>query len=198
MAENIESKRLNQMVEVLNDLSDNELMQLFRDVNSCDGSYEFTDGWDMDEFLHVMIEGKKGSGLVGFIQDVAEAVNNYDGSDGIEDAMWGYFDGYTLEIKDERDIIEEAREDYLEDLANDVIEDGRTSKFSDLPGEVEDLLDQWDSEDYLDWHGAGDYVAWDGDTEVARKHFDDFDSYCEWTENDELSDCEFECVETDA
>lgn len=42
------------------------------------------------------------------------------------------------------------------------------------------------------------HVAWDGDTEVARKHFDDFDSYCEWTERDEFSDCDFECVETDA
>lgn len=198
MAENMESKRLNQMVECLENLDDNELIDLFRSANSWDGSYEFSDSWDMDEFLTIMIDGKKGSELRDFILDVVQAVNNYNGSDGIEDAMWGYPNGYDLEIRDESDIIEEAREDYLEDLANDVIEDGRTNKFNDLPGEVEDLLDQWDSEDYLDWHGAGDYVAWDGDTEVARKHFDDFDSYCEWTENDELSDCEFECVETDA
>lgn len=197
MAENMESKRLNQMVECLENLDDNELIDLFRSANSWDGSYEFVDGWDMDEFLHVMIEGKKGSGLVRFIQGVAEAVNNYDGSDGIEDAMWGYFDGYTLEIKDERDIIKEAREDYLEDLANDVIEDGRTNKFNDLPGEVEDLLDQWDSEDERGWLGSGDYVAYDqnGD-EVEKKRFDNFDSYFEWTENNEL--WSFDCVETDA
>ena len=197
MVENMESKRLNQMVECLENLDDNELIDLFHSANSWDGSYEFVDGWDMDEFLHIMIEGKKGSGLVRFIQDVAEAVNNYDGSDGIEDAMWGYFDGYTLEIKDERDIIKEAREDYLEDLANDVIEDGRTNKFNDLPGEVEDLLDQWDSEDERGWLGSGDYVAYDqnGD-EVEKKHFDNFDSYFEWTENNEL--WSFDCVETDA
>lgn len=197
MAENMEGKRLNQMVECLENLDDNELIDLFRSANSWDGSYEFVDGWDMDEFLYVMIEGKKGSGLVRLIQDVAEAVNNYDGSDGIEDAMWGYFDGYTLEIKDERDIIEEAREDYLEDLANDVIEDGRTNKFNDLPGEVEDLLDQWDSEDERGWLGSGDYVAYDqnGD-EVGKKHFDNFDSYFEWTENNEL--WSFDCVETGA
>lgn len=197
MAENMESKRLNQMVECLENLDDNELIDLFHSANSWDGSYEFVDGWDMDEFLHIMIEGKNGSGLVRFIQDVAEAVNNYDGSDGIEDAMWGYFDGYTLEIKDERDIIKEAREDYLEDLANDVIEDGRTNKFNDLPGEVEDLLDQWDSEDERSWLGSGDYVAYDqnGD-EVEKKHFDNFDSYFEWTENNEL--WSFDCVETDA
>lgn len=197
MAENIESKRLNQMVEVLNDLSDNELMQLFRDANSWDGSYEFTDGWDMEDFLSMMIEGKKGNELVSFIMEVANAIDDYKGSDGIEDAMWGYT-VWGLEIRDESDIVDEGRTDYIEDLAEDIIEDGRTSKFSYLPGEVEDLLDQWDSEDNLDWHGAGDYVAWDGDTEVARKHFDDFDSYLEWTESDELSDCEFECVETDA
>ena len=83
-------------------------------------------------------------------------------------------------------------------MAVDVIEYGRTSKFGMLPSEVEELLDEFDSEDSIDWHGAGDYVAWDGDTEVARKHFDDFDSYYEWTESDELSDCDFECAETDA
>lgn len=42
------AERFEQMVETLQDLSDNELMQLFRDVNAWDGSYEFTDGWDID------------------------------------------------------------------------------------------------------------------------------------------------------
>lgn len=197
MTENMESKRLNQMVECLENLDDNDLIDLFHSANSWDGSYEFVDAWNMEDFLSMMIEGKKGNELVNFIMEVANAIDDYKGSDGIEDAMWGYT-VWGLEIRDESDIVDEGRTDYIEDLAEDIIEDGRTSKFSDLPGEVEDLLDQWDSEDNLDWHGAGDYVAWDGDTEVARKHFDDFDSYCGWTENDELSDCEFECVETDA
>lgn len=197
MAENFEDKRLAQMVETLKELSDDDLMQLFRDANSWDGGYDFVDGWDMEEFLHIMIEGKNGSELVGFIQDIVEAVNDYDGSDGIEDAMWGYFDGYSLEIKDERDIIEEARTDYLEDLAQDIVDDGSYSKKFDYPSEVEDLLGQWDTEDELGWQGTGTYVAYDqNDNEVETKHFDDFDAYFEWTESNEL--WSFDCVETDA
>lgn len=198
MANDFESKRIDKMVEVLNDLNDDDLMSLFYDANSWDGKYEFVDGLSMDEFLTMMVEGKNGSELVDFIMEVASAINDYNGSDGIENAVWGYPDIYGLEIRDRSDIVEQGREDYLEDLAADVIEDGRTSKFGMLPSEVEELLDEFDSEDSLDWHGVGDYVAWNGDTEMARKHFDDFDSYYEWTESDEFSDCDFECAETDA
>ena len=198
MANDFESKRIDKMVEVLNSLSDNDLMSLFYDANSWDGGYEFVDGRSMDEFLTVMVEGKSGSELVDFIMEVASAIDSYNGSDGIENAAWGYPDIYGLEIRDWADIAEQGREDYLDDLAADVIEDGLTTKFGVLPSEVEELLDEFASEDNLDWRGAGDYVAWDGDTEVARRHFDDFDSYCEWTESEELSDCDFECVETDA
>ena len=198
MANDFESKRIDKMVEVLNSLSDNDLMSLFYDANSWDGGYKFVDGRSMDEFLTVMVEGKSGSELVDFIMEVASAIDSYNGSDGIENAAWGYPDIYGLEIRDWADIAEQGREDYLDDLAADVIEDGLTTKFGVLPSEVEELLDEFASEDNLDWRGAGDYVAWDGDTEVARRHFDDFDSYCEWTESEELSDCDFECVETDA
>lgn len=198
MANDFESKRIDKMVEVLSDLSDNELISLFCDANSWDGRYEFVDGRSMDELLTMMVEGKSGSKLVDFIMEVASAINAYNGSDGIENAAWGYPDIYGLEIRDWSDIAEQGRENYLDDLAVDVIEDGLTSKFGVLPSEVEELLDEFDSEDSLDWHGAGDYVAWNGDTEMARKHFDDFDSYYEWTESDEFSDCDFECAETDA
>lgn len=198
MANDFESKRIDKMVEVLSDLNDDDLMSLFCDANSWGGKYEFVDGWSMGEFLTMMMEGKNGSELVDFIMEVASAINNYSGSDGIEYAAWGYPDIYGLEIRDRSDIAEQGREDYLDDLAADIIEYGRTSKFGVLPSEVEELLDEFDSEDSLDWHGTGDYVAWDGDTEVARRHFDDFDSYYEWTESDELSDCDFECIETDA
>lgn len=196
MAENIENKRFNQMVEVLNNLSDNELIQLFRTANAWDGKYEFVDGWDMGEFLTMMVEGKKGSELVDFIMEVASAIDNYNGSDGIEDAMWGYT-MWGLEIRDESDIVDEGRTDYLEDLAQDIIEDGCTYKFGYLPGEVKDLLDQWDSEDEYGWIGAGTYVAYDqNDNEVETKHFNNFNDYYEWTEYNEL--WSFNCVETDA
>ena len=199
MANDFENKRIDKMVEVLNSLSDNDLLSLFHDANSWDGcKYEFVDGLSMDDFLTMMVDAKSGSELVDFIVEVASAINNYNGSDGIENAAWGYPDIYGLEIRDWSDIAEQGREEYLDDLTVDVIKDGRTSQFGVLPSEVEELLDEFDSEDSLDWHGAGDYVAWNGDTEMARKHFDDFDSYYEWTESDELSDCDFECVETDA
>lgn len=199
MANDFESKRIDKMVKVLSDLSDNDLMSLFYDANSWDGcKYEFIDGLSMDDFLTMMVDAKSGSELVDFIMEVASAINNYNGSDGIENAAWGYPDIYGLEIRDWSDIAEQGREDYLEDLAVDVIEDGRTSQFGVLPSEVEELLGEFDSEDSLDWHGAGDYVAWNGDTEMARGYFDDFDSYYEWTESDEFSDCDFECAETDA
>ena len=199
MANDFENKRIDKMVEVLNSLSDNDLLSLFHDANSWDGcKYEFVDGLSMDDFLTMMVDAKSGSELVDFIVEVASAINNYNGSDGIENAAWGYPDIYGLEIRDWSDIAEQGREEYLNDLAADVIEDGLTTKFGVLPSEVEELLDEFASEDNLDWHGAGDYVAWNGDTEMARKHFDDFDSYYEWTESDELSDCDFECAETDA
>ena len=198
MTNDFENKRIDKMVKVLNDLNDNDLISLCYDANSWGGSYEFVDGRSMDELLTMMVEGKSGSKLVDFIMEVASAINNYNGSDGIENAAWGYPDIYGLKIRDWSDIAEQGREDYLDDLAVDVIEYGRTSKFGVLPSEVEELLDEFASEDSLDWHGAGDYVAWDGDTEVARRHFDDFGSYYEWTESDELSDCDFECAETDA
>lgn len=198
MANDFESKRIDKMVEVLSDLSDNEIMSLFRDANFWDSRYEFVDGRSMEEFLTMMVECKNGSELVDFIMEVASAIDNYNGSDGIENAAWGYPDAYGLEIRDWSDIAEQGRKDYLNDLAADVIEDGRISKFWSAPSEVKELLDEFDFEDSLDWHGAGDYVAWNGDTEMARKHFDDFDSYYEWTESDEFSDCDFECAETDA
>lgn len=198
MANDFESKRIDKMVEVLSDLNDDDIMSLFCDANSWNGGYEFVDGQSMDEFLTVMVEGKNGSELVDFIMEVASAINDYNGSDGIENAAWGYPDIYGLEIRDRSDIAEQGREDYLNDLAADIIKDGCTSKFGVLPSEVEELLDEFDSEDSIDWQGAGDYVAWDGDTEVARRHFNDFDSYYKWTESDELSDCDFECAETDA
>lgn len=196
MAENMEGKRLNQMVECLENLDDNDLIDLFRSANSWDGSYEFVDAWNMEDFLSMMIEGKNGNELVSFIMDVANAIDNYKGSDGIEDAMWGYT-MWGLEIRDESDIVDEARMDYLDDLADDIISDGSYSRKFDYPSEVEDLLDQWDSEDERGWIGAGTYAAYDqNDNEVEKKHFDDFDSYFEWTEDNEL--WSFDCVETDA
>lgn len=193
MANDFENKRIDKMVEVLNDLSDDDLKSLFRDANSYDGKYEFVDGWNMGEFLTMKMEGKKGSELVDFIMEVASAIDNYNGSDGIEDAAWGYPDIYGLEIRDWSDIVEHGRDDYLDELAVDVIEDGRTSKFSVLPSEVEELLDEFDSEDSIGWEGAGTYLLYDDEDDPANyMTFDDdgFDSFIQWIDTNDADGAE--------
>lgn len=142
-----EQERYEAMENVLNNLDDDELVSMYREQNSWDGSFSFCDGWDMDEFLSVMTEGKNGSGLVSFILEVAQAINDYDGND-YESAQWGYFDGYTLEIKDDEDIIDDAH-DCVDELA-DLIVTGN-AHIDDMPSEVEDVLSLWDMEDNEDF-----------------------------------------------
>lgn len=193
MANDFESKRIDKMVKALNDLSDDDLMSLFRDANSWDGKYEFADGWNMEEFICNMIEGNRGAQIVDFIQEVVEAVNNYNGSDGIEDAAWGYPGIYGLEIRDWSDIAEQGRDDYLDELAVDVIENGRTSKFGVLPSEVEELLDEFDSEDNLGWEGAGTYLLDNDEDDPANyRTFDDdgFDSFVQWIDTNDADAAE--------
>lgn len=139
-----EQGRYDVMEKVLDDLDDDDLMQMFRDQNGWDGRFEFCCGWDMDEFLYVMVEGRKGSDLISFILEVAEAINNYDGPD-YENAWWGYFNGYDVEIKDESDMVAEGREDYLADLAEILVDD--THHIDTIPSEVEDILNLWNMED---------------------------------------------------
>lgn len=142
-----EQERYDAMEHILDGLSADDLMQMFRDQNSWDGSFDFCDGWDIDEFLSVMVEGKRGSELIDFIVDVANAINDYDGHD-YKNAQWGYFNGFDLEIKDDYDIFMEAR-DYLYDLAMMLV-DG-TYHIDDIPSEVEDALSLWDMEDNGDF-----------------------------------------------
>lgn len=142
-----EQERCKAMENVLNDLDDDELVNMYREQNSCDGSFQFCDGWDMDEFLNVMVDSKKSNDLVSFILEVAQAINDYDGND-YERAQWGYFDGYTLEIKDNEDIINDAH--YCVDELADLIVTGN-AHIDDMPSEVEDVLSLWDMEDNEDF-----------------------------------------------
>lgn len=144
-----EQERYKAMENILNDLDDDELMDMFREQNSWDGSFEFCDGYEMSEFLAVMIKGKKGQELIDFILEVAQAVNDYNGYDDIEDAKWGYFDIYGLSIKSNDDIINEARNDYLSELAEKIVDD--THHIYDIPSEVENVLNLWDMEDNEDF-----------------------------------------------
>lgn len=140
-----ENERYEMMEKILDDLSDDELMNMFHEQNCWDSSFEFCDGFEMSEFLSMMIEGKKGQELIDFILEVANAVNDYDGNDNIEDAQWGYFDIWGLSIKSNDDIIDEARSDYLGELAEKIVDD--THHINDIPSEVEDVLKLWEMED---------------------------------------------------
>lgn len=142
-----EQERCKAMENVLNDLDDDELVNMYREQNSWDGSFQFCDGWDMDEFLNVMVDSKKSNDFVSFILEVAQAINDYDGND-YERAQWGYFDGYTLEIKDNEDIINDAH--YRVDELADLIVTGN-AHIDDMPSEVEDMLNLWDMEDNEDF-----------------------------------------------
>lgn len=139
-----EQERYDAMEKVLSDLDDDDLMQMFRDQNSWSGGFEFCDGWDMDEFITVMFESKKSSELIDLILEIANAISEYEGDDYTR-AWWGYFDDYSLAIKDEDDIADEAREYYLCDLAV-LIVDGR-AHIDDIPTEIDDMLNLWEMED---------------------------------------------------
>lgn len=185
-----EDKKCSKMVDALKGLDDNELISIFRQANGYSNDFDFCDGWDMDEFIQIMMQGKQGSELRDFIYDISNAVDEYDGTDGIEYAQWGYFDGYCLEIKDMSDIIEEAREDYIEDLANDIIDMYGSDKYSDvLPREIEDVLYLFKQYEEYGWEGEGKYrIVYEDDTHSMWFEFgeDDFDSYSEWLDEAEV------------
>lgn len=140
-------ERYKAMEDVLKNLDDDELVGMYREQNGWDGSFPFCDGWDMSEFLSVMIEGKKGNDLIEFILEVAQAINNYPGDD-YQHAQWGYFDGYTLEINDYEVIVDDARFCVYE-LADLIITGD--AHIVDMPSEVEDVLNLWDMEDSEDF-----------------------------------------------
>lgn len=190
MESKFESKKLAEMVACLKDLYDNDLLGLYRDVNSYNGSFQFVNGYNMEDFILCEIEGIRGNRLRDFIYEVAEAVNDYNGNDGIEYAQWGYFDGYTLEIKDVDDIAKEAREeDYIDELADYIIDWGMTDRFYSLPSDVEELLNKFSSYESYGWEGAGEYrIKYaDGNNSMWFQFDDsDFESYAEWLDELEV------------
>lgn len=129
----------------LDHLDGEELLQMCRDYNSWDGSFEFCDMMDAEEFVYCMTEGKKGDKLLEFIMDVADAVNEYEGSDPCS-ALWGYPNGCDLEIKEEDDLIDDAL-DAAADLAYMIVSDGTEHHIYDMPTDIADMLELWERED---------------------------------------------------
>ena len=138
-------ERENVVAEVLNSLDGKEILGMCRDYNNWDGSFEFADTWDAEEFLTIMTECKRGQKLVDFILEVANAVAEYDGND-IFNACWGYPNGYDIEIRDEKDVISDAV-DHVADLAWKIVSDGTSVKVDDMPVEIMSFLELWESED---------------------------------------------------
>lgn len=140
-----ESEREERVMAELDQLTGDELLQMCRDYNYWDSSFEFCNMMDADEFLYCMTEGKKGGELLDFIMEVADAVNEYEGSDP-RNALWGYPNGYDLEIKDEDELCDEAA-DYTYELAEKIVSDGTCNQIDDMPQEITDMLELWEQED---------------------------------------------------
>lgn len=141
-----ESERADKVCDVLADLDAKEVYFIMRDFMSWDGSFDnLADYDDFSEYVSTMADCKSGDELVRFIMDVANAVNDYDGSD-VEYAAIGYERGLYLAIKDWEDVYEECA-DYADELAGHIINDPCAQSHADLPSEITDMLDLWERED---------------------------------------------------
>lgn len=141
-----ESERSGKILDVLAELDDKDVCRIMRDFMAWDGSFDnFVDYYDFSEYVSMMTECKSGNELVRFIMDIANAVNDYDGSD-VEYAAIGYERGIYLVVKDWDDVYGECA-DYADELADHIINDPCAQSHADLPSEITDMLDLWERED---------------------------------------------------
>lgn len=141
-----ESERAGKICDVLTELDDKDVYRIMRDFMTWDGSFDnLADYDDFSEYVSTMVDCKSGNELMRFIMDIANAVNDYDGSD-VEYAAIGYERGLYLTIKDWDDVYEECA-DYADELADHIINDPCAQSHADLPSEITDMLDLWERED---------------------------------------------------
>lgn len=141
-----DSERSGKILDVLAELDDKGVYDIMRDFMAWDGSFDnFVDYSDFSEYVSEMSGCKSGDELVRFIMDVAQAVNDYDGSD-VEYAAIGYERGIYLVIKDWEDVYSDCA-DYADELADRIINDPCAQSHADLPSEITDMLDLWERED---------------------------------------------------
>lgn len=141
-----ESERAFKILDVLAELDDKDVYRIMRDFMAWDGSFDnLADYDDFSEYVSTMADCKSGNELVRFIMDIANAVNDYDGSD-VENAAIGYERGLYLVVKDWDDVYEECA-DYADELADHIINDPCAQSHADLPSEITDMLDLWERED---------------------------------------------------
>ena len=141
-----ESERSGKILDVLAELDDKDVYRIMFDFMSWDGSFDnFVDYFDFSEHVSMMVDCKSGDELVRFIMDIANAVNDYDGSD-VEYAAIGYERGVYLTVKDWEDVYSDCAE-YADELADHIINDPCAQSHADLPSEITDMLDLWERED---------------------------------------------------
>lgn len=141
-----ESERAGKVCDVLSELDDQDVYNIMRDFMLWDGSFDnLVDYSDSSEYISMMVECKSGTELIHFIVDVANAINDYDGSDDKHAAI-GYERGLHLVIKDWEDVYEECA-DCADELADHIINDPCAQSHADLPSEITDMLDLWERED---------------------------------------------------
>ena len=141
-----ESERAGKVRDELVELDDKDVYDIMRDFMTWDGSFDnLVDYHDFSEYISMMTECKSGNELVRFIMDVAQAVNEYGGSD-VEHAAIGYERGLYLVIKDWEDVYSDCAE-YADELADNIINDPCAQSHADLPSEITDMLDLWARED---------------------------------------------------
>ena len=141
-----ESERAGKICDVLADLDGEDVYRIMRDFMLWDGSFDnLVDYYDFADYVSEMSECKSRDELVRFIMDIANAVNDYDGSD-VEYAAIGYERGLYLVLKDWDDVYEECA-DYADELADHIINDPCAQSHADLPSEITDMLDLWKRED---------------------------------------------------
>lgn len=141
-----ESERSCKILDVLAELDDKDVYRIMCDFMSWDGSFDnFVDYFDFSEYVSTMVDCKGGNELVRFIMEVAQALNDYDGSD-VENSAIGYERGLYLVVKDWDDVYGECA-DYADELADHIIDDPCAQSHADLPSEITDMLDLWERED---------------------------------------------------
>lgn len=126
----------NLLIELLENLTDSELMSIFRDCNSYDGSFDFADYYENDEdFFNLFFENKPDEAVR------AVCYGDYRYSDDFV-----RFNAYgNLESFNGYDVKEAARE-YIAELADYILRERRTTWNSEIDDFIA-LLEEVESED---------------------------------------------------
>ena len=123
------NERINEIINRLNDYEKNDLLYIYREANSYDGSFEFADTFDVDDLTYIF---DNTSNLVhaiiyGNVTNVVDEVR--------------FDECGNLENVTERELYAEC-EDYVEELAEWLM-DNHSNVIDGLYTEDEELFNMW-------------------------------------------------------